>query len=107
MNGNSVTQTFSWGRIRAVYFGDSSRLTIGLTVENTSSEDLQSLEIQLAVLKFPETPTGAVMDVGMWGNGGVSKLGGYPMKAGGKNSPPVLAIQSPVALMHFCRHERR
>jgi hypothetical protein len=101
--GNAVTQTFSWGRIRTVYLGDFSRLTMALTVENTSGEDLQSLELQLAVLKFPEIPTGAVIDVGMWGNGGVSKLGSYPMKAGGKNSPPVLALQSPVALMHFCQ----
>jgi hypothetical protein len=102
-DGETVTQAFSWGRIQARYFGDPSRLTIRLMVENTSNEEIQSLELRLAVLKFPETPTGAVIDVGMWGNGGVGKLGSYPTKAGGKKSPPVVAIQSPVALMHFCR----
>ena len=102
-DGNFVLQTFSWGQIRTEYVGDPSRLTIRLVVENTSNEDLQSLELRLAVLKFPERPIGAVMDVGMWGNGGVCKLGSYPMKAGDKESPAVLAIQSPVALIHFCR----
>ena len=100
-NGNSVMQTFSWGRIQARYAGDPSCLTIRLAIENTSNGDLQSLELRLAVLKFPERPTCAVVDVWMWGNGGVSKLGGHPIKAGGKNYPPVIAIQSPMALMHF------
>ena len=100
---DAVTQTFSWGSIEARYFGGASRLTIRLVVKNTSSKDLQSLELQLAVLKFPETPTGAVIDVGMWGNGGVSKLGSSPMNAGGKDTPPIVAVQSSVALIHFCQ----
>ena len=102
-DGNTITQTFSWGRIRAEYVDDASRLTIRLAIKNTSSEDLRSLELKLAVLKFPETPTGAVIDVGMWGNGGVSELGSYPMNAGGKDTPPIVAVQSPVALINFCQ----
>jgi hypothetical protein len=105
-DGNTVTQTFSWGRIQARYSGDPSRLTIRLLIENKSNELLRSLELRLAVLKFPERPTAAVVDVGMWGKGGLSKLGSHPIKAGGKNYPSVVAIQSPVALMHFCGDTR-
>jgi hypothetical protein len=88
-DGHTVTQTFSWGRIQARYSGNASRLTIHLLVENSSNEELQSLELRLAMLKFPETPTGAIMDVGMWGNGGVSNLGSHPVRPVAKSPQPL------------------
>jgi hypothetical protein len=101
--GDNVTQTFSWGSIQARFSADPSRLTIHLTVENPSPVELQSLDLRLTALRFPETPTCAVMDGGMWGKGcGVSKLDSRSVQAGGNKFPAVVAIQSPVMVMYFC-----
>jgi hypothetical protein len=90
------------GSIQARFSADPSRLTIHLTVENPSPAELQSLDLRLTALRFPQTPTCAVMDGGMWGKGGVSKLGSRSVQAGGNKSPAVIAIQSPVTVMYFC-----
>jgi hypothetical protein len=101
-DGDTVTQTCSWGSIQARFSAAASRLTIHLTVENTSRAELQSLDLRLTALRFPQTPTCAVMEGGMWGKGGVSRLGSRAVQAGGNNSPAVIAIQSPVMVMYFC-----
>ena len=100
--GDTVTQTFSWGSVQARFAADASRLTIHLTVENTSQAELQTLDLRLTALRFSQTPTCAVMEGGMWGKGGVSKLGSRAVQAGGNKSPAVIAIQSPVMVVYFC-----
>ncbi len=98
---NTITQVFPWGRLITTYGLESARLNLNVVVENTSTDELRT-SLRLAALKFPVTPNAAVVDVGMWGNGGNAKLGAYPMGASASSFPPVMAIQSAVAQLHFC-----
>lgn len=98
---NTVTQVFPWGNITTTYHIKDSRLILDVEVANNAADELQT-SLRLFSLKFPITPDSAIMDVGMWGNGGNNKLGRYPMRAALPLFPPVLAIQSPVSRMYFC-----
>lgn len=98
---DTVMQKFPWGSITTTYGIKDSHLTMRVKLENTSADELRS-SLRLLAVKFPMTPDAAVVDVGMWGNGGNAKLGACPMGATAALFPPVMGIQSPVAQMYFC-----
>jgi hypothetical protein len=99
--GDTITQVFPWGKISTTYGLKDTRLTMKVVVENSSPDELRA-SLRLLGIKFPATPDASVVDVGMWGNGGIGKMGLSPLGVNAKSSPPVIATKSPIAAMDYC-----
>jgi hypothetical protein len=52
-----LTQKYSWGTIKYAYTNTASQLFADVTIQNTSTTPVGMFIVQLAEIKFPQTPT--------------------------------------------------
>ncbi len=102
VEGGTAVRTFPWGAIRSAASVEDGRLVLRLEVENASPEPLASLALRWLALRFPAAPGAAVVDTGMWGNGGVGKLGTQGFVARSATMPPVVALRTEEAQLFLC-----
>ena len=59
VKGQTVTRTFAWGTVRGVFTPGANRLSLAITVANTTKDQtVRAIYFQPLILKFPQTPQG-------------------------------------------------
>jgi hypothetical protein len=66
---DAIDLSYPWGDVSCVYGKQDDRLTMRITVSNTSAKPIDQLSLRLMELKFPSIPHGGTLEAGMFGFG--------------------------------------